>query len=224
LFAEAELQQEFAAVEEQLKVALAELRPPLDDLVRGQLAAAISPQRIGGVLAAGYPRSDTLQRRTGRILLAAAVEMLHLALRLHDRLVRRGGDLRAQGAEKAWVGSSILVGDYCFSRAAILAAQTNEPQVVTIFAQTLKQISESHLRQLFNADTYEFDEDEILVNAGLTAATLLAGLPVPERIATLNAGRGLLCAGDLALDGIPDNQRERWQAVRALVVATSPPA
>jgi geranylgeranyl pyrophosphate synthase len=169
--------------------------------------------RAGGILAAGYRQPDSPAHQSQRILLAAAVEMLQLALRLHERLVGQGRDFQPQAAEKSWVGSIILAGDYCFSRSALLAAQTDEPQVVAIFAQALKQISEGSLRQLFQAEHGSFAENEVLIQSGLSAATLLAGLSIAERNAVMSTGLRLLLDGKAVVSNLPPIQLSRWRAI-----------
>jgi geranylgeranyl pyrophosphate synthase len=214
LFGQVELQQEVEAVEQTLATALEELHGIFGEMVRSELAQLFSPVRVGGILSAGYRQPDSPSQREQRILLAAAVEMLHLALQLHQRLVGQGRDFQPQAEEKSWVGSIILAGDYCFSRSAILAAQTDEPQVVAIFSQALKQISEGHLRHLFQPDEGRFAEAEVLVQAGLSAAALLAGLSPVERSAVMGTGLSLILTGDGELGDLPTLQQSRWRAVQ----------
>ena len=85
------------------------------------------------------------------ISLAAAVEMLHTATLVHDDVI--DGSLLRRGSptlNATWTpGATILVGDYLFSRAADLAARTDNVRVMQIFARTLMTISTGELRQLF---------------------------------------------------------------------------
>ncbi|MCO6453149.1 MAG: polyprenyl synthetase family protein [Caldilineales bacterium] len=87
------------------------------------------------------------------ISLAAAVESLHTATLVHDdvidgALLRRGqSTLNAQ-----WTpASTITAGDYFFARAAALAAETEHPRVIQLFADTLGVIVDGELRQAFTA-------------------------------------------------------------------------
>jgi geranylgeranyl pyrophosphate synthase len=219
-FADAELQREFETVQRHLAETLAELQPPLSELVRSQLAESLSPQRVGVLLAAGMGRSDTLLLAEQRILLAAALEMLRLALVIHGLLLRQewAGE---QTEERSWLGSVILAGDYCFSRSAVLAARTDEPQVVAIFADALKTVSEGQLRQLFEAQERPLAEDDELIDAGLLAATVLAGQGDEEAGQTIRLGRELLHTGYLAGVAVTPSQQRRWQAVQALIAASS---
>ncbi len=87
------------------------------------------------------------------IALAAAVEMLHTATLVHDDMI--DGSLLRRGSptlNATWTpGATILVGDYLFSRAADLAAQTDNIRVMRIFARTLMTISTGELGQLFES-------------------------------------------------------------------------
>lgn len=207
---------EVAAVRRQLQDALAELRGPLGELVKGQLSITWSLPRIGMILAAGFGETDTVQQQEQRILLAAALEMLHLAQHIHKLLSVHPESRHAQEMNKSWVGSIILAGDYCFSRSASLAAQTNNPQVVKNFAQALKQTSEGHLRRHFQTEQSWQDEDEALLSAGLISAAALAALS-PEQNEQLQRARQQIGAGEpLELAALPAFQRLRWQAVEEL--------
>jgi geranylgeranyl pyrophosphate synthase len=84
--------------------------------------------------------------------LAASVELLHTATLVHDDVIdnslfRRG----LPTLNASWSpGATILTGDYLFARSAELAAETEDVQIVTIFAQTLMTIVGGELQQLFN--------------------------------------------------------------------------
>lgn len=211
-----ELTTEVAAVRRQLNDALAELRGPLGELVKGQLSITWSLPRIGMILAAGFGEPDTAHRQEQRILLAAALEMLHLAQHIHKLLSVRAESRHTQEMNKSWVGSIILAGDYCFSRSASLAAQTNNPQVVNNFAQALKQTSEGNLRRHFQAEQSSADDDAALLSAGLISAAALAELS-PQQSAQLQRAGHLFGAGEpIELTAVPAFQRVRWQAVEEL--------
>ena len=84
--------------------------------------------------------------------------MLHIALNVHRLLVNaarteEGSQKVGAKAEldRAFIGSTILAGDYCFSRAAQMAAQTDHPRVVATFSLALQAVSEGLLREQFNA-------------------------------------------------------------------------
>jgi octaprenyl-diphosphate synthase len=232
-----ELTGELAEVRQRLVEAVSELPSPLGDLVLAQLQRTRSPLRVGVILAAGVEAVDSAHRRHQRILLAAALELLHLALAVHQLLLQNIAELDVQELDKSWVGSIILAGDYCFSRAAILAAQTGEPTVVEVFSHALKSVSEARLRQLFSPAPLPFDEGRELSTAGLTAATYLAHLRPEEQAAVFSVGQALVArvggshehettpgtspgtsAVATAMSQLPAFQSTRWHAI-----ATWPP-
>ena len=68
------------------------------------------------------------------------LEMLFVAHSIHGLLLTAV----REGMDKSVMGSTILAGDYCFSHSAVLATGTESPQVVAIFAQALKTVSEGN--------------------------------------------------------------------------------
>lgn len=183
----AQLQRELDEVSAQLEAAVAELYPPLDYLARSQLTHVRPLVRAAVVLSACRGAPDHEKLRAQRLVLAAALEMLHIALRIH-RILLTGpvapDDSNADSNQRSVTGSVILTGDYCFTRSAILAAQTDSVDVVAIFSQTLKQISEAILRELFHDQaraattaTTSFNENLALFHAGIEAAAILVPLP-----------------------------------------------
>jgi len=119
-------------------------------------------EAIGHLLASGGKRiRPTLTLLTSRlypadldkaVALAAAVEMLHTATLVHDDLI--DGSLMRRGSptlNAVWTpGTTILVGDYLFARAADLAAQTDNVRVMQIFARTLMTIVTGELGQMLD--------------------------------------------------------------------------
>ncbi len=138
---------------------LAAVEARLHEAARGQHAALTAATgrllNAGGkrirpavcLLAAGLVGAD--RRRC--VALAAGIEMMHTATLVHDDLIdeatlRRG--LPTLNAD--WPTDGIvLAGDYIFARAAGLIAQTDDPRVVDMFAQTLIVIVNGEIRQRF---------------------------------------------------------------------------
>ncbi|NUQ36970.1 MAG: polyprenyl synthetase family protein [Caldilineales bacterium] len=87
------------------------------------------------------------------ISLAAAVEALHTATLVHDDVIDGALLRRGQSTLNArWTPSStIMAGDFFFARAAALAAETEHPRVIQLFAETLNVIVDGELRQAFTA-------------------------------------------------------------------------
>jgi geranylgeranyl pyrophosphate synthase len=212
-----EFETEIHEAQSTLLSAAGDLASPLGDLVRAQIKRSQPPICAAVVLAVAKPQQSALadlqtedEQRRKRILLAAALEMLHVALHVHRLLVNAA--LNEQGSEvtldRSFIGSTILAGDYCFSRAAQMAAQTEHPRVVATFAQALQSVSEGLLREQFqphaqediekdidvdidayaakstmrearNSETY--DDTRQLLHSGAHAAALLVDLPKGEQ-------------------------------------------
>lgn len=220
----ADFEAELQAVQETLSTAAEELGMPLGELVRAQAKQTAPALRAALVLAVAYdPQGDETSRQR-RIFLAAALEMLAVALHIHRLLVTSASlEDNDDNLDKPFIGSTILAGDYCFSRAATMAAQTDSPRVVTLFAQALQTISEGHLRALSTPTEQPFDENHALLHTGATAAIELAGLPshlladqraVAEELAAAMA-QPVLSAPGLAslLPAALSERRPRWQAL-----------
>lgn len=145
--------EELESVRQQLQDAIQGLYPPFQDLVRGQLQKAEPLRRAAIVLATGVAEDETTQQaltlRHQRIDLAAALEMLNIALAIHHLLLTNSNNQEANPNHRSVTGSVILTGDYCFTQSALFAAKTDNVAVVDLFSQTLKRISEGTLRTIF---------------------------------------------------------------------------
>ncbi len=219
--ASGELQQELAWAEQELSAALEALYSPFSQLAQSQLRRSYPLLRAAIVLTAGVGDPDSQPLKAQRVHLAAALEMLQLALSIHTRLLTPTG--MRQDIDQSVMGSTILAGDFCFSRAAGLAVQTHSPAVVDIFAQALQRMSEGRLRILFSPDQ-SFDEDDELFRSGILGAMALTGGNQDLQAALLRIGQQLALAGhdharasfalldsDLAL--CTRHQAARWQAL-----------
>jgi octaprenyl-diphosphate synthase len=140
--------------------------------------------------------------------------MLHRALAVHMRV---GSSSKPTAPNLTLLGSTILAGDYCFSRAAALAVRTGEAAVVEIFADALKRVSEGHLRQRFDSAVEPYDEDSELFRAGATAAMRLTKTAEETQQAILELVAGLAArpSGPLQLPchALTPTQLDRWQIV-----------
>jgi geranylgeranyl pyrophosphate synthase len=87
------------------------------------------------------------------VTLASAIELLHTATLVHDDLI--DGSLLRRGnptLNSQWSpGATVLTGDFLFSRAAKLAAETESLPVIKLFAQTLTVIVNGEIAQLFSS-------------------------------------------------------------------------
>lgn len=180
----APLDNDFAAelhtVSELLKEVAQQLDPPLSQLVLSQIMRAVPHRRAAVVLAFsvagedaagdGLPDEQETQQIARRVYLAAALELLFIAQRIHHLLLNADTD----AMNKSLMGSTILAGDYCFSRSADLAVRTDSPNVVKIFSTALKRLSEDSLRTLFDDDAPTTGNDAQLFASGIEASLLLA--------------------------------------------------
>lgn len=94
------------------------------------------------------------------ITLAAIIEFIHTATLLHDDVVdesmlRRGNET----ANALWGDhSSVLVGDFLYSRAFQMMVEVNNMAVMELMAATTNKISEGEVLQLLNAQDPETTE------------------------------------------------------------------
>lgn len=124
------------------------------------------------------------------ITLAAAIESLHTATLVHDdlidgALIRRGiPTLNAQWSPAA----TVLTGDFIFSKAAKLAAETGSVEIMQIFAETLATIVNGEITQLFSSrwianreDYYRriYAKTASLFEASTTTAAILSKASEP---------------------------------------------
>lgn len=120
------------------------------------------------------------------IHLAAIVEFIHTATLLHDDVVDESAQRRGRPtANRLWDNkSSILVGDYLFSRAFQLMVDTKSPRVLDILSNASATIAEGEVLQLTTAQDLATTEDIYLrVVRGKTAALFSAAAEVGSVIA-----------------------------------------
>ncbi len=222
------LQAELNLVAAKLEEAVADLPDGLAQFVRSELA---DEQVLAGVvLASAAPENDSAADEFRRVALASALELLQIALNIHRLLLK---PKQADPIDSFLLGGTILAGDYCFSRAAVLAARTNHPLVVTIFAELLQKLSQANLRRVIisespGRDSAGVDERESLFQSGASAGVLLAGLSEEDQEAVISYaacfgrrrpqdGTGALGAPAVEyLDKMPVRQRERWRALASI--------
>jgi octaprenyl-diphosphate synthase len=120
------------------------------------------------------------------IKLAATVEFIHTATLLHDDVVDESGQRRGRPtANLLWDNkSSVLVGDYLFSRSFQLMVETGSLRVLDILAHASATIAEGEVLQMTAASNLATDEAVYLqVVRGKTAALFSAATEVGGVIA-----------------------------------------
>jgi octaprenyl-diphosphate synthase len=135
------------------------------------------------------------------IHLAATVEFIHTATLLHDDVVDESARRRGRPtANLLWDNkSSVLVGDYLFSRSFQLMVETGSLRVLDILANASATIAEGEVLQLTAAQDLATTEAIYLqVVRGKTAALFSAATEVGGVIAGANAAqtRALFDYGD----------------------------
>jgi len=127
----------------------------------------------------GYAGKDHLK-------LAATVEFIHTATLLHDDVVDESQRRRGRPtANLLWDNkSSVLVGDYLFSRSFQLMVETGNLRVLDILANASATIAEGEVLQLTAAQDLRTDERVYLqIVRGKTAALFSAATEVGGVIA-----------------------------------------
>jgi len=125
-----------------------------------------------------------------QIRLAAAVEFIHTATLLHDDVVDESGQRRGRPtANILWDNqSSVLVGDYLFSRSFQLMVETGSLRVLDILANASAVIAEGEVLQLSAQNDLSGGEDRYFqVIRGKTAELFAAAAEVGGHIAGANA-------------------------------------
>ena len=194
---------------------------------RMQSEVALIPRLAGHIVAAGGKRlRPMLTLATARmcgyegrrhIPLAACVEFIHTATLLHDDVVDGSGLRRGLATANAVWGnkSSVLVGDFLFSRAFQLMVADGSLKVLTILSDASAVIAEGEVHQLMTANDTETGEDAYLDVIHAKTATLfeaacrigsvVAERPAAEEQALAQYGRELGMAYQL-VDDVLDYQ------------------
>ena len=199
-------------------------------LERMQSPVALIPQLAGHIIAAGGKRLRPMltlaaarmcgYRGERHVALAAAVEFIHTATLLHDDVVD-ASDLRRglATANAVWGNkSSVLVGDFLFSRAFQLMVEDGSLKVLGILSEASAIIAEGEVLQLVTSNDTETTEDAYLAviqakTAQLFAAAsrigaVLADRPVAEEEALAAYGRNLGIAFQLVDDILDYSARQ----------------
>lgn len=234
---------ELGAVHAEMLESLSDLSDPFSALIESRIRNAGVPLHAALVLASGYDSSDPDPR--ARIHLAAALEMLHVALGIHQLLLESSSvdtDGQPERDQRSFIGSTILAGDFCFSRSAQMAARTDNPTIVAIFAEALQDVSESLLRRLLSEkDGQSAGDDssyfETLMRYGARAAHELSDLPPKIRPTLQELAEGSIrisLAPSMPrqdttpspddwpglVESLPAAHRARWEAYRSWLDAS----
>jgi octaprenyl-diphosphate synthase len=161
-------------------------------------SVALIPQLAGYIVAAGGKRlRPVLTLAAARLagyqgqhhkLLAAVVEFIHTATLLHDDVVDESDLRRGQASANAVFGnkSSVLVGDFLFSRAFVLMVEVGSLSVLDILSRASAVIAEGEVLQLQTSNDIATDEAAYLAVIRAKTAELFAAA---ARVGAEVAGR-----------------------------------
>ncbi|PKB78739.1 MAG: hypothetical protein BZY88_16950, partial [SAR202 cluster bacterium Io17-Chloro-G9] len=142
-------------VEERLNNLTQSDRPylgPLLDYVLAKGGKRVRPAVT--LLAAGFHDGDP----ENPVIMASAVELLHLATLIHDDTVDKSDLRRGKATVTSLWGPqvSVLFGDYIFATAATFVCDTGNVRVIRRFSETIMDLASGELVEYFNAfDTHQ---------------------------------------------------------------------
>lgn len=155
-----------------------------------------------------------------RIHMAAAIELLHTATLLHDDVVDLSELRRGQPSANALWGNrrAVLGGDFLYARSSSMIVEDGDADILWIFANTLRAMSEGELLQLersfdpaiTEAHYYAVIERKsaVLLSAATEVGAVVAGVTRGERRRVAEFGRELGVAFQLRDDALDYEDRE----------------
>ncbi|WP_339868465.1 polyprenyl synthetase family protein [Pseudohongiella nitratireducens] len=158
-----------------------------------------------------FPDSST---PTNAIKLAAVIEFIHTATLLHDDVVDMSAMRRGRPtANEQWNNpSSVLVGDFMYSRAFQVLVGLDNMEIMKVIADTTNTIAEGEVLQLLNKHRTDITEAEyqrviedktaVLFAAASECGAIVAGCPQEQQEALRLAGLHLGMAFQLVDDAL----------------------
>lgn len=148
--------------------------PAVSDLVLGLVQAGGKRLRPLILLLAGRTFDADVETL---VTAGAGVELLHTASLVHDDTVDRAGLRRGRPTLNSVLsnGAVIMLGDFLFAQSAMLAAATDSPRVVRVFASTLADICDGQLREMFGAHRLDQTQQDYEKRIYGKTASLFAG-------------------------------------------------
>lgn len=210
------MQAELDLVEDRLRDAARLEFPGVSALVQDLVKAGGKRLRPLILLLAGRAYTSNIDVL---VTAAAGVELLHTASLVHDDNIDRAALRRGRPTLNTSLssGAVILIGDYLFAQSAILAAATQSPRVVQIFASSLGDICDGQLREMIDSHRVEQSREEYERRIyGKTAAlfagaaemgAVLGGAPEPDIAALRGYGADLGMAFQI-MDDVLDLREE----------------
>jgi octaprenyl-diphosphate synthase len=149
-----------------------------------------------------------------QVMAAVVIEFIHTATLLHDDVVDGSTQRRGRDTANRVFGNatSVLVGDFLYSRAFQMMVRLRTPKIMEIMADATNTIAEGEVLQLMHAgdpDTTEaryldviYRKTARLFEAGAQIAAVLAGADLPTQTALATYGRHLGTAFQLVDDAL----------------------
>lgn len=137
------------------------------------------------------------------ILMAAAVEMLHVATLVHDDTIDQTSLRRGRPTVSNLWGKdvAVLLGDYVFSKAVALVCDVVNIRVVRLFSETIMALSAGELREFMSSYDSTLGRDQYwkrikdktasLFSAATESAGVLSGAPESQIEALRSYGLNL---------------------------------
>ena len=145
---------------------------------------------------------------------AVVIEFIHTATLLHDDVVDGSDQRRGRDAAHTVFGNatSVLVGDFLYSRAFQIMVRLNSLRVLDLMADATNLIAEGEVLQIMNAGDPDTTEERYLAvihrktaklfEAGAQIAAVVAGAPPAVESALARYGRHLGNAFQLVDDAL----------------------
>ena len=97
-------------------------------------------------------------------IMAAAVELLHIATLIHDDTVDNSAIRRGKATiSSIWGGNAaVLGGDYIFAKSATFVCDTGDISVIRRFSETIMELSSGELQQMADAYNYRQTMEQYL--------------------------------------------------------------
>lgn len=182
------------ACAEPIQAELAEVEKMFAEQMRSQYSYVDELVRYGCLLGGKRLRPILLllvAKAVGRIgrqhiLLATVVEMIHTATLVHDDVLDMATMRRhCETVNKRWdTESSILLGDFLFTKAFHLASTLDSTWACRLIGETTNQLCEGEIRQKGNqGDFFLSEEDYLAINDSKTASlcSCACRLGMPEK-------------------------------------------
>ena len=146
--------------------------------------------------------------------LAAIIEFIHTATLLHDDVVDGSDKRRNRDTANAVWGNatSVLVGDFLYSRAFEMMVDINMMRVMEILSHATNRIAEGEVLQLLNCNDANITEQKYfevilrktatLFEAGAQLGAVLCGAPAQQERALADYGRHLGIAFQIIDDAL----------------------